>query len=350
MATTINGAFTQFRRDCVDLDPKQVVKARQSRDYLQKQIRALARNMPDFPELETEPPVFVSSGSFSRGTKIQPLDDIDFFVVMSLAELTYDHAFVDSRKYYVQTKLSFRKRPRTSALARLADDTGKVSSRRVLNRFKGTLATVPNYALADIKRNREAVSLQLPSYPWVFDIVPVVPVPHWFGWFTKEADCYLMPNGKGEWMRSDPRKDTASTMEANQKHNKLLLPTIRLIKYWNKNRLRQGLSSYYIETLCLKVFDSSLRITSIHGALATFFKQAPAWVRRGCPDPKGFGPHLDSGIDRDTKAKVIAAMKDAAQNAKQALRDERDGHLDNALDVWAKIFGPNFSAESHMRR
>jgi hypothetical protein len=151
-----------------------------------------------------------------------------------------------------------------------------------------------------------------------------------------------MPNGKGNWMRSDPRKDTETTTKANQRHGGLLLPVIRLIKYWNKHRLRQGLSSYYVETLCLNVFDNSAPITSTQSGLATFFRQAPAWVRRVCPDPKGYGPPLDSAIARDTKRAVIIAMKEAGRLAQVALRHEHRDETSDALDVWAQVLGKKF--------
>ena len=332
MATNVNGAFTSFRRTCVDLDAAEVKKARASRDYLQQQIAALAGRNSGFPQLDTTTPTFVSSGSFARSTKVQPLNDIDFFVVMSSGDLRCDQGFWDSHRYYLKPQRS------TSALAQLTNEDGNISSTRVLNKFKTALATVPNYASAGIHRNGEAVSLKLTSYPWVFDIVPAVTMINRRG----EVGAYLMPNGRGDWMRSDPRKDSASTTAANQRHNGLLLPVIRLVKYWSAKRLRQGLSSYYMETLCMKVFESQSPITSLQVGLEIFFRNAPSWVRATCPDPKGFGPNLDRDINRQTKDRVKRAMRAAAKSARDARSHEQAGRVSDALVAWASVFGPDF--------
>jgi hypothetical protein len=78
MARTVWGAFSEFRRDAVDLDPDQTDQARASRDYLYEQMDYLDRTDRTFPTLLR----YVPYGSFSRKAKIRPLDDIDFFAVL----------------------------------------------------------------------------------------------------------------------------------------------------------------------------------------------------------------------------------------------------------------------------
>src|SRR5690554_1351734 len=79
MPYTVGGAFTAFRSTTVDLDPDQTRTARTSRDYLIKQMRTLAGSDSAFPRLCGDP---IHYGSFARRTKIRPLDDIDFMVVL----------------------------------------------------------------------------------------------------------------------------------------------------------------------------------------------------------------------------------------------------------------------------
>jgi|SRR5690348_1258460 len=332
--TSVGSAFARFRREHVDLDAGAVDKARKSRDYLQQQIVSLAANARDFPRLEPDSPPFVASGSFARSTKIRPLDDIDLFVILDDEGLSQRPSFWDERLYYLTPK-----RSTNSRLAKLTDDSGHVSSTRVLNRFKSALTSVPNYASAGIHRNGEAVSLKLSSYPWVFDIVPAIP--H-FSWWTGRVDWYLMPNGQGGWMRSNPRRDAESTTGVNKSHSGLLLPLVRLVKYWNGKRLRQGLSSYYIETLCLKVFEYRSNVTTFQEGMEVFFRKAPSRVRRHCPDPKGLGPRLDLDIGRRTKERIEESMYEAATTARAARRAERAGNVAGALEAWRQVFGPEF--------
>jgi hypothetical protein len=70
MAKTINEAFSEFMQNSVDLDPKDVVTARYSRDNLLENIgeldcRGFFRSYPD---------VNIQFGSFARKTKKRPLD------------------------------------------------------------------------------------------------------------------------------------------------------------------------------------------------------------------------------------------------------------------------------------
>ena len=72
MAKTINEAFSEFMQNSVDLDPKDVVTARYSRDNLLENIgeldcRGFFRSYPD---------VNIQFGSFARKTKKRPLDHV----------------------------------------------------------------------------------------------------------------------------------------------------------------------------------------------------------------------------------------------------------------------------------
>ena len=120
----------------------------------------------------------------------------------------------------------------TPAFKPYLDNYGYLNSTKVLNKFKSSLAGVRNYQKADIKRTGVAVVLSLSSYAWVFDIVPAFPVKD----YSSGIAHYLIPDGLGEWMRTDPRKDQELITEVNKRHNSLLLPLTRLIKYWNTYR------------------------------------------------------------------------------------------------------------------
>lgn len=332
MATSVNGAFADFRRHFVDLDPGQVELARTSRDYLQKQIDFLPGKDSTFPYLAGR---YVATGSFARKTKIQPLDDIDFLVIMSSGDT--NEVWVAGPPGTSRLDLGAN----TSPLRYLIDANRYINSTKVMNTFKSALGTVANYQKAEIRRDGEAVTFQLASYPWNFDIVPVVEVHNGAG----GIGYYLIPNGKGDWMRSDPRKDASATTTANQQHNGLLLPLIRLIKYWNRRPLCPTLPSYYLETICLKTFASQAPLTSLPEGLSTFFQYAPAQIAAPCPDPRGFGPPLDAGWEwQMIKPRIITAMRNAALLARNALLADQHGQVATALNYWHRIFGEGFPA------
>lgn len=87
MAKTVNEAFAEFIRDVVNLDPDTVTEARQSRDNLLDNIKEFDGDS-DFFKLYWEKRI--QFGSFGRGTKCWPLDDIDYMVCLSANGCTYD--------------------------------------------------------------------------------------------------------------------------------------------------------------------------------------------------------------------------------------------------------------------
>ena len=334
MAYTVWGAFDKFRTDTVDLDPEVTRTGRSSRDYLVDQIKIVAKNNAAFPRLGGE---YRPYGSFARRTKIQPLDDIDLLLVLS-GRGTMENPTTELNTYRLKITDS------TSPLALFSEasncffDTAKyVHSTKVLNAIKTGIAAVPNYSRADIKRTGVAVTLNLTSRPWVFDIVPAIEV-------GDPVKYYLIPNGKGQWMRTDPRIDSTNVTTATAKHSGKLLPTLRLLKYWNRRTTKPRLESYYFETLVLKTFAPGSAITSYPAAVKHFFDNGSTYLWQSCPDPKGLGVALDASVDYTTKTKVAKAMKEAATWAGYALLYDGQSDTKNAIYWWGRVFGSAFPA------
>ncbi len=337
MAYTVGGAFNAFRTGIVDLDADVTKTGRASRDYLVDQIKAIAKSNTSFPRLGGD---YRPYGSFARRTKIRPLDDIDLLLVLSGRGTT--EASASALNTY-RLKIT----DSTAPLAAYPEATGSffdtatyVNSTRVLNAIKSGLTAVPNYRKAAIKRTGVAVTLDLSSRTWAFDIVPSVEVAD----STGATKHYLIPNGKGQWMRTYPRIDTTNVTTANTRHANKLLPTLRLLKYWNGRTMKPRLPSYYFETLVLKTFASGSAITDYSAAVKHFFDNAQTYLWLSCPDPKGLGPALDTSVDYTTKMKVGEAMKQAAKWAGYALMYDGQSNSKDAIYWWGKVFGSAFPA------
>lgn len=329
MSYTVGGAFDQFRSRSVDLDPEITRTARSSRDHLFTQMGRLDASDPDFPDLCG---YYHSFGSFARRTKIRPLDDIDVLVPvngwgtsaanMTGSTYTYALALTD----------------RSAALARFADANGYVNSTRLLNQVKKSLASVPHYRRADIHKTLQAVTLNLVSYDWVFDVVPAVPI----GGTGANPTYYLIPDGRANWIATDPRIDATNITDLNQSRNGQFLPLIRLLKYWNGRTHKPVLPSYYFENLARNVFLGISTIANSPSGLQQFFSWAPQHLICSCPDPKRLGPYLDAGIDMATKQKVSAAMQEAAKYTSYALTYEGQSNHKDAITCWGYVFGSEF--------
>ncbi len=330
MAFTVWGAFDTFRRDFVDLASTTSATARSSRDYLFEQLKLLDTNDPAFPDMMWSS--YLSYGSFARKTKIRPLDDIDMMVLLN-GRGTESRYSGGGYTYWL--KITDNSAP----LASFHDSLGYVNSTRVLNQIKTSLSSVKNYRKAEIKRTQQAVVLNLASYDWVFDIVPSLPVSD--GTATGTA-YYLIPNGNGEWMRTDPRKDGEAVTTINQRLSGEFLPLVRLLKYWNRRTHKPRLGSFYFETLAQKVFAYVWTIQSLPAGVEYFFQNCPNHLMSTCPDPKGLGPALDEGVEWTTKTKIRDAMNDAARSAGYALMYEQQGNQKDAFYWWRQIFGSEF--------
>lgn len=331
MATTVVEAFKTFMSTRVDLDPQDTQNARASRDWLVGQLQTLHEKDTQFPA--PYPDRYLGFGSFHRRTKIRPLDDIDLIACLHAQEATY---------IAVGSEVRITVPESASRLGALCHDgSNLLNSRKVINRFVQSLASVPQYRRADVGRDGEAAVLALTSYDWSFDVVPA--------FFTKpEFDgrtYYLIPDRNGHWKKTDPRIDQERITAANQGYQGALLPIIRLIKYWNRRRTMPTLQSYVLELLalahyrdpvlapCSKFVD--LAFIPLVTALHTSIYQAvvdPAGIQAG--DLNSLGWLQRYSISQRALQDFQVASAARAAEERQYYRD--------SLALWGQVFGPEF--------
>jgi len=330
MAYTVWGAFDAFKRDSVDLTKSDTDTARTSRDHLFDQLKGLNGQDSACPKISSCMPF----GSFARRTKIKPLNDIDLLAILNGSHTSATVATNSTYEYWL--KITSTEAP----LNAFRDDYGYVNSTKVLNQIKKSIPKVRSYYKADLNRNQQAIILDLLSYSWVYDIVPAVPIASSYDKTTTEY--YLIPDGTGDWMRTDPRRDTQYLSKVAKGHDGYLLQTMRLLKYWNWRTHKPRLASYHFETLVLNIFANREAITSLPQGVADFFYWATVYIDWTCPDPKGLGPNLDANLDSTTRGKIKAAMQEAERDSQQALAHERRGETEAAINKWKRVFGPSF--------
>ena len=325
----INSAFRKFQQDHVDLPSDESQKAKASRAFLIEQIGSVPSEK-GFHMLAAYAPI--NYGSFARRTKLRPLDDIDLLlpVVGRGTEATVS----PNGNYTYWLKIKDPDAP----LAVYSDPYSYVNSTKVINAIKSELSKAKHYKKADIKKNGEAVTMELASYNWVFDIVPAVPITDGKG----GAAYYLIPDGFGNWKATDPRIDDNRINSIDAAHNGAFRQICRLLKYWNNRSVKPRLPSYYFETVVYNTFLGG-QIKSPPQAVRDFFAAAPAILSQSCPDPKGLGPNLDVDIEWTEKQKVITSMSDASKAAQTAIGlGWVHGYEQSAIAKWKTIFGPAF--------
>lgn len=326
MTTYTRVNMNEFIKNNINLDVDVTKKARLSRDFLYKQLEELPSKAENFPRLYPNKHIY-NYGSFSRKTKIRPLDDIDFMLVFTADGTTYQD-FGDVVKLTVPKE--------AENLYKLRDEIGYLNSRKVANKIKDNISKVSQYKKADIRSSQEAVILSLTSYDWTFDIIPALKT-------TEEADgrsYYLIPNGNGHWKKTDPRIDQERVTEVNQSTSFNVIEFVRIIKYWNKVQ-KINISSYLMENIVLNYFETNYIWLDRKDQLQWFFNYLKDAIFNSVLDPKGLQGDLN--ILEYSKKCSIQTKAIACENAVvEALKFEEDKKYESADKQWRVVFGDEY--------
>ncbi len=318
--------MNEFIKNKINLDVDVTKKARSSRDFLYTQLEELPTKVGDFPRLFPNKHIY-NYGSFSRKTKIRPLDDIDFMLVFAADGTTYEE-FSDEVKLTVPKE--------AGNLYKLRDENGYLNSRKVANKIKDNISKISQYKKADIRSSQEAVILSLTSYDWTFDIIPALKT-------TEEADgrsYYLIPNGNGHWKKTDPRIDQERVTEINQSTDFNVIEFIRIIKYWNKIQ-RINISSYLIENIVLNYFETNYIWSNRKNQLKSFFTYLKDAIFESVLDPKGLQGDLNV-LEYNKRCLIKNKAIVCKFAVVKALEFEADKKYESADEQWRVVFGDDY--------
>lgn len=329
MAKTVIEAFNKFMADTVNLDPEQTKKARGSRDWLVGQIGTFPADDIKFPNIYTEKNIFY--GSFSRRTKKRPLDDIDIMICLKADGCTYIEYTDKIEITAPDTATRFKDYKN--------EGTHILNSRKVINAFIAKLTGVPQYKKAEIKRNLEAATLNLESYDWVFDIVPC--------FFTTEdannKTYYIIPDGNGNWKKTDPRIDSDRLSKLNTTHDGNLLNVIRAIKYWNNRPTMPTMGSYLLENMILDYYSEKTTVASkfVDMEIVDVLLAIHRRVYHPVYDPKNIQGDLNS-LNAEDKKKICDRAYQDYVKAFEARKFEKEKNDKDSINKWIEIFGDKF--------
>jgi len=328
MAINIDEAFLEFERVYTTLTPEQSKLAVKSTENLIANVNRFNGNQ-DFIGLKSD--LNLTFGSFARETKIPVLDDID--LVIGINGNGCFHSFNDS---WNDKKITAKWWP--SELCH--DGTPYLNSRKVINRFVKKLNQVDDYKKADISRNQQACTLELSSYPWSFDIVPAFrTTPYGVDGKT----CYMIPNGKGNWMMTDPRIDQIRINNCVAEHGETALRVIRLVKYWQKNNAMPEMPSYLIEKIAIDYFNTI--VPSFPGIsqkiLPGLLQYLAETIMGPVQDAAEIEPELNHILPEE-RSQIAQMAGEHANLAFEARMLEMSKEYEACSNVWQQIFGSSF--------
>lgn len=329
MATTVNNAFSEFMKNIVNLDADVVSNARSSRDNLLENI-AEFDNADGFFNLYQG--FNVHYGSFARKTKCRELNDIDLMIGISADGATYNaNDPWDNMKITASTI--------NAAQIECARDDGTLNSTQVSNKFKDKLKNVREYSRSEIRRSGEAVILNLKSKDWSFDIVPC------FHTATESEGraYYLIPNGSGNWKKTDPLKDREHVTNTNTEKDGLVLELIRLCKKWNKVKNAKTLPSYLLETMIINHCDEESELSQrIDIRFKNTLKYIADHITSPVYDMKDIQGNINTIdiLDKYTLKEKAQSDYEKACDAIKYETEEKDHK--KSINKWREIFGGDF--------
>ena len=266
---------------------------------------------------------------FSRKTKIPPLDDIDIMFILHAQGATYVQDVSPIQVYNSENSKFF------SDLC--FDGTAQINSIKVINKFKDYLKAIPQYKQADIKRNQEAVTLELQTYEWVYDIVPCfITNPEWDG-----RTFYLIPDGYGQWKKTDPRVDKKNMTDAQAIQEVAVVDVIRLMKYWNSRPIMPSMQSYLLENIMLNSFKAAVRGKWVDIEVKNCLAYIADAVLGPIQDPKNIQGDLNLLLPEQRIKIRTRALEDSAKAA-AARKYETEDKMKEAITKWAEVFGQEF--------
>ena len=227
-----------------------------------------------------------TNGSYERDTIIRPLDDIDTFAVL------------DAEKW--------------------KDEKGSLASpQSVLTKMKNYLNGLTDYK-DKVSQDRPCVTVKLSDKN--FDVLPS---------FAQDSGGYLMPNNDLQsWTYTFPEQLTTNLDNVNRVRDYKVKPTVKAIKYWNREKGKL-IPSYHIEEVAISIFQMSA-FTNFEQSIRIWFNNAEFYLSSG---------KFKSNDQYTTTFNRIASVKNKLNDAKKKYDD---GKEDEAKQIWKDIFGKEF--------
>lgn len=286
---TVSEAFQTFKSELELPDQKQKLAA-----SAQQELRSRIANHLYVPDS-------VLVGSYSRHTKIDPLNDIDILLI------------------------------RNSQRVGLTTDGSGLSPAHALSEVV-TAVRQAYPRTATIETQSRSVNVQLPDLSFGFDIVPA---------WLRYPDGYWIPDTQfGGWIPTNPDAHARLMTDANVHCDGKLKPLIKMVKHWSRNNF-DLIRSFHLELICAHIFSRE-KLTSFSFGVATFLVHAQKYVGREFLDPAYRSSRVDKVLSQHEETKIRQRMHHDAENSLDALKLEGAGRQVEAIEKWKYIFMSGF--------
>lgn len=241
------------------------------------------------------------TGSYARHTKIDPLNDIDVFLV--------------------------RNKNRTG----LSSDGSGIFPGVALDQVSDAVARAYPRG-ATIKKQNRSVNVQLTGLSFGFDLTPA--------WLRNPDGFWIPDTGSGGWIPSDPDLHAAMMTKANDQSGGKLKPLIKMVKHWSRNNYDR-LCSFHIELICADIFGRQALVNYPIG-MYIVLASLPAYINTTMMDPIYRASKVNMDSSPAETAELVSRAKADGQRALDALTFENASRSNEAIGKWREIFLSGF--------
>lgn len=336
---SVAGAFSQFLDKEINITSGTRSRASDSHNNVRDKLVDESDRDAKFPRILRDADTDFLGGSFSRHTKIWPLDDIDIYFPLDGCGLSY-MSQGRTLPYTVLTDDASLENPLIKGGNRWMDGSN-ISSKKLIDGFASVLrGYYPS--TTRIRSAGEAVNVKTTSFG--FDIVPCFALRNNIQF---ASTFYLIPDGNNGWIHTNPRIDQDVSLRLQSRNAKSHRPAVKLIKWWNLNRFAKKFGSYYAELAIMRSLDllnnAGVAHTSISEAVTHGFGALNAAALNG--DMESWipnAPPVEAPVLNIAERTNLLLTSIIASNA---LAKEQVGDVSGALKEWAKVFGDSFPTE-----
>lgn len=337
-ALSVEGAFQKFLDAEINISMATRSQASASQIHIREILSTETNRDGTFPRILSDADDDFIGGSFGRYTKNRPLDDIDVYLPIDAHGLVYTIGGV-VQPYVALTDGVLEEQPLLMYRARWMDGP-YVSSRKVIDGFADVLRN--HYPTTTrVRRAGEAVVVKL-ARGLGFDVVPCFSlVPN----HPSMQKLYLIPNGEGGWLRTNPRIDNDMSERLHRHNGKTLRKAAKLVKWFNTERLGGRLTSYFAELAVMRAFqwhnERDQYINAVSTATAVAFQAVRDAALTGNQRSLIYGA---PDVERDEITNGdVQRLNQAVERSNLACQYESLGRGAEAIATWGLVFGDKFS-------
>jgi hypothetical protein len=248
-------------------------------------------------------------GSFSRGTALRGISDVDLMVVLTSNERKWGGA--------------------------------QKKSTTVLSAVRSALAA--RFVSTAVRNDRNAVVLSFAGGMRAVDVVPAFYVGPYLGPIKQYVNYprFAIPDGEGDWLETSPQAHKAALSAEDERSRGKLTRVSLLAKHWAACHSHLTLQSFYLEILiaCSGVCAGP---RSYSDAMRDLLADLASRAGQGIRDPLKISGVIPATLTQAGRERISAAARHSAFHAARACAEEEARNTPEAIRQWRIVFNGQF--------